>query len=334
MVLADPGGSRRSVRSSATRCSGGPLDLDDVAFSTVRQPDTAISGATLRRRRAGTLQLFSTGAARVTYSCSLDSAEFAPCSNPYTAAGLAVGTHTLSRDAPSTPTAPPTRTPAQVHVHRGRRRGRRQRRSARTRPTTARQRPTAIRRTATATASATPASSSRPATSRRSRASTRSSRQLSGEVFVKLPAKTTLGFRGMRAPFQESGFVRSRASRRSRSARPSTPARARSTWSPRPTATRPATAAPAGSRRASRPASSRSSRSAPSVAGQGDVDRDRRHLISPPGAEAACAARLDQGRRALGLDGRQGLLPHDRRREHGHRRATPRSRRPTAATAR
>jgi hypothetical protein len=30
---------------------------------------------------------------------------------------------------------------------------------------------------------------------------------LSGDVFVKLPAKTTLGFDGMRAPFQDSGFV-------------------------------------------------------------------------------------------------------------------------------
>jgi hypothetical protein len=32
-------------------------------------------------------------------------------------------------------------------------------------------------------------------------------RQLSGEVFVKLPTRTALGLRGMRVPFQESGFV-------------------------------------------------------------------------------------------------------------------------------
>jgi hypothetical protein len=30
---------------------------------------------------------------------------------------------------------------------------------------------------------------------------------LSGDVFVKLPTKTTLGFDGMRAPFQDTGFV-------------------------------------------------------------------------------------------------------------------------------
>ena len=32
-------------------------------------------------------------------------------------------------------------------------------------------------------------------------------RQISGEVFVKLPVPSRLGFRGMRAPFQESGFI-------------------------------------------------------------------------------------------------------------------------------
>ncbi len=55
VVLADPGGNatiRQVVRETLT--SGGPLDLDDVAFSSVRQPGTAISGSTaVRRRRAG-----------------------------------------------------------------------------------------------------------------------------------------------------------------------------------------------------------------------------------------------------------------------------------------
>ena len=42
-------------------------------------------------------------------------------------------------------------------------------------------------------------------------------------------------------------------------------------------------------------------------------------LLTPPGAEAACRQGPGEGHRPLALDGRQGPLPHARRREHRHR---------------
>ena len=121
-------------------------------------------------------------------------------------------------------------------------------------------------------------------------------------------------------PSRPAASSRSRASRRCRSARPSTPARARSSWTPPPTASPPPTAAPSASRPGSRPACSRSSRqrAKKGVAKKTAIATDI-GLLSPPGAEAALRRAAREGHRPLGLDGRQGPLPHARRREHRHR---------------
>ena len=179
-----PGRPRRQrddpqvVRETLT--SGGPLELDDVAFSPVRQPGTAISGVDpVRRGRAGDYDLLSSGVAPTAFACSLDGAAFAPCSTPYTATGTRGRCAHAGRDVRSTRMAPATHA-GSGRVQRGVVRHRR-RRPAQIRPTTARASPTATRPTVTPTASATPASGSRPATSRQSRASTRS--------FARSPAR-------------------------------------------------------------------------------------------------------------------------------------------------
>ena len=186
--------------------SSGPLELDDVAFSPVRQPGTAISGST--QFAAGvpvTFQLFSSGAAPVRFECSLDRATFAPCSTPYTAMGLAGGVHTLAvRSVDAYGAGDPT--PAEVTFN------------VATSDSDGDGRPDASDNCPTVANSdqadgdadgvgnaceQLPAGNVPPVAGVNTIV-----RQISGEVFVKLPAgNSRLGFRGMIAAFQESGFV-------------------------------------------------------------------------------------------------------------------------------
>ncbi len=265
VVLADPGGNatiRQVVRDTLT--SGGPLELDDVAFSTVRQPGTAISGVT--HFAAGspvTYELLSSGVAP-SFTCALDGAAAVPCSSPYTATGLAGGAHTLtvtSIDAYGA--ADPS--PAQVQF---------------------------TVEAADADGDGRPdASDNCPAVANSDQADGDGDgvgnaceqlpagnvppvagvntivRQISGEVFVKLPAGTHASASAAWSQrSRRAASSRSRASRRFRSARPWTRARARSPWSRLPTASGAETSAPAASRHVSMPACSRSSRRARSAA--------------------------------------------------------------------
>ena len=115
----------------------------------------------------------------------------------------------------------------------------------------------------------------RPATSRRRRARRASSRQISGEVFVKLPGRSLLRLR-------TAASSRSRASPRSRSARPSTPA-GELELNSAAKATPPPTSGRSGSRRnrAGMFGSGRSARRR-----QEDAIATDMGLRHPPGAEA------------------------------------------------
>ena len=147
----------------------------------------------------------------------------------------------------------------------------------------------------------------------------RRARSLSGEVFVKLPARTALGFDGLRAPLQASGFVPLKGVA-------SIPIGSTvDTTRGEVAIDSAANSFSAADRRAKRQSGPRSGRDLPAQAeareGQERVDPDRREpAVSPPGAEARCVGAPAEGHGGpLDLDGRQGLLPHDRRREHEHR---------------
>ena len=207
VVLADPGGNatiRQVVRETLT--SGGPLELDDVAFSPVRQPGTAISGST--QFAAGvpvTFDLFSSGVAPVAFACSLDGAAFAPCSTPYTATGLAGGVHTLAVTSVDAYGAGDP-TPAQVTFNVASSDS-----DGDGRPDPSDNCPS-VANSDQADGDADgvgnaceqlPAGNVPPVAGVNTIV-----RQVSGEVFVKLPAgNSRLGFRGMVAAFQDSGFV-------------------------------------------------------------------------------------------------------------------------------
>jgi hypothetical protein len=206
VVLADPGGNatiQQVVRE--TLSSGGPLELDDVAFSPVRQPGTAISGSTQFAAGApATFELFSSGVSP-TYSCAIDGAAAAPCSNPYTATGLAGGVHTLtvtSIDAYGAADPSPAQVTFNVAASDADGDGR---------PDASDNCP-AVANSDQADGDADgvgnaceqlPAGNVPPVAGVNTVV-----RQIAGEVFVKLPAgRSRLGFRGMISAFQETGFL-------------------------------------------------------------------------------------------------------------------------------
>jgi hypothetical protein len=205
-VILDAGGATIWSVARPSLSSGGPLELDDVAFSPVRQPGTAISGST--QFAAGvpvTFELFSSGVAPVAFACSLDGAAFAPCSSPYTATGLAGGGHTLavtSVDAYGAGDPTPAQVTFNVAESDSDRDGR---------PDASDNCPS-VANSDQADGDADgvgnaceqlPAGNVPPVAGVNAII-----RQVSGEVFVKLPAANSrLGFRGMIAAFQESGFV-------------------------------------------------------------------------------------------------------------------------------
>ena len=204
VVLADP-----QAAASIEYISGGgsvnSLDVDHVAFSTVRQPGTTISGLTsFAVGTPATYTFASSGVAPVRYSCTLDGAPL-ECSNPQTLTGLAAGVHTLTAAAVDAyGAADPS--PAQVIFNvvaadadgDGR-------------PDASDNCP-AVPNSDQADGDADgvgnaceqlPAGNVPPVAGVNTVV-----RQIAGEVFVKLPAgRATLGFRGMISAFQESGFL-------------------------------------------------------------------------------------------------------------------------------
>lgn len=207
VVLADPAGTatiREVERDTLT--SGGPLDLDDVAFSPVRQPGTAISGVT--QFAAGspvTYELFSSGVGPVTFSCSLDGAAAVPCSSPYTATGLAGGAHSLtvtSIDAYGA--ADPSPAQVQFTVEAADADGDGRPDASDNCPAVANSDQADGDRDGVGNAcEVLPAGNVPPVAGVNTVV-----RQIAGDVFVKLPAgRTRLGFRGMISAFQETGFL-------------------------------------------------------------------------------------------------------------------------------
>ena len=74
-----PTARRRSTTSRRLRKSTAARRIDDIAFSTVRQPDTAISGPTVfEANQTGTFTLLLERRDRRPTSCAIDKGEFAP----------------------------------------------------------------------------------------------------------------------------------------------------------------------------------------------------------------------------------------------------------------
>jgi hypothetical protein len=202
VVVVDPAGARiTNVLVDMTPQQ--PMDVDDVAFSPLNQPDTAIAGPSTVFGANPAVFTFSSNVGP-SYRCALDApSNLAPCPSSAIVTGPAPGPHTLYAAAVDVYGAIDP-TPAQMPF------------------------------TAVADADADgilDASDNCPTTANTDQTDTDGdgignacdllppgnvppvagqnavAKVLSGEVFVKLPTRTTLGFSGMRAPFQESGFV-------------------------------------------------------------------------------------------------------------------------------
>ena len=141
---------------------------------------------------------------------------------------------------------------------------------------------------------------------------------VSGEVFVKLPARTTLGFDGLRAPLQSSEFVPLKGAA-------SIPLGATvDTTRGEVAIDSAANSFSAADRRAKRQSAriraaifllKQKRAKAKSSSIPTDVS-----LAVPAGRRSPLRRRAAQGHGGpVDLDGRQGLLPHARRREHEHR---------------
>ena len=186
----------------------GPLELDDVAFSPVRQPGTAISGVTHFAAGAPvTYALTSTGVAPVTFTCALDDAAPIPCMSPYTLSGVAGGPHSLtvtSVDAYGAADLTPARVLFTVDEADADGDGDGRADAIDNCP--------AVANSDQADGDADgvgnacerlPAGNVPPVAGVNTVV-----RQIAGEVFVKLPAgRARLGFRGMTSMFHESGFL-------------------------------------------------------------------------------------------------------------------------------
>ena len=141
---------------------------------------------------------------------------------------------------------------------------------------------------------------------------------VSGEVFVKLPARTTLGFDGLRAPLQSSelraaqgrGLDPARLDRRHHARRSRDRLGGQQLLGRRPPGQAPVSPDPG--------------RDLPAQAeareGQELGDPDRREPAVAAGCRDPLRGRARQGHGGpLDRDGRQGLLPHRGWREHEHR---------------
>src|SRR5262249_1708825 len=177
--------------------------VDDVAYSPFLQPDTEITSGTVN----GTSATFTFGSNvnAIGFFCKLDDQPSSACSSPLTLTGLAPGAHRLTVIAQAASPPPAIRPPAQFAFPAAN-----QDRDGDGIPDASDNCPDK--------ANSDQADDDKdgvgnacevlpPGNTPPEAGETAVVKLLSGDVFVKLPAKTTLGFDGMRAPFQDTGFV-------------------------------------------------------------------------------------------------------------------------------
>jgi hypothetical protein len=195
-----------SSTSSISFVEISTADVDDIAFSPFSQPDTEITSAPPARTDATSATFtFTSNVAATGFFCRLDNQDSAPCSTPLTLTGLAPGAHSLVVMAQDVYGAIDNRSPAQYGWS-----------------VTVSDRDTDGVPDATdncpSTMNSDQADSDKdgvgnacevlpPGNKPPEAGKTAVVKLLSGDVFVKLPARTALGFDGMRAPFQDTGFV-------------------------------------------------------------------------------------------------------------------------------
>jgi hypothetical protein len=102
---------RADIGSVRLRSGGSTMSIDDITFSPVAQPDTAIlSGPAALSRTGDASFVFVGNQADRSFDCSLDGAAAVPCRAPYAVSGLGSGPHTLTvgmRDRFGTPDPTP-----------------------------------------------------------------------------------------------------------------------------------------------------------------------------------------------------------------------------------
>jgi Thrombospondin type 3 repeat len=184
---------------------GVPLDVDDVAFAPTFEPDTAIaSGPTMLTAGRGATFTFASNVSPATFFCGLDGQPSAPCTSPFTTPPLAAGAHSFRVIAQDVYGATDVRSPARSDFT--------------VLPDADADGVTDAADNCPSAANADQADADKdglgdacdllpPATIPPVAGVSAVVSVVSGEVFVKLPAHVPLGFRGLRAPFQESGFV-------------------------------------------------------------------------------------------------------------------------------
>ena len=322
VVLADRPAARRSTTSSISARRGRGVDIDDVSFSPVRPAGHD------DQRRAAVRASASTHPLGGSSRCASTAARSCRCTSPFSPAGLAPGTHTLRAAAVDVygRVDADARDDRRSPSRRRRRRadgdgdgvpdatrqlpGRRQQRPGRRRQGRRRRR---LRR-----AAARQRAAGRGRRPRRAAALGRGVRQA---------ARPQPSSRQRLHPAQGRRLDPARLDRRRAQGRDRDASR-------RPTATRPPTGAPS----SSGADQGRHLRDQAEAREEGRGQEDASIATDVGAAQPARrrgrrASGPAEGHRALGVDGRQGLLPHDRRREHRHRRTRP-SPPPTAATAR
>ncbi len=178
-------------------------DVDDIAFSSAFQPDTEITSATT----SGTSATFAfrSNVAATGFFCKLDDQPSGACSSPLTLTGLAPGAHRLAVMAQDAYGAVDVRTPARFDWTVADRDGDGDgvADASDNCPDKANSDQADADKDGVGDACEVLPSGNTPPAAGVSAVV----KLLSGEVFVKLPTRTALGFGGMRAPLQETGFV-------------------------------------------------------------------------------------------------------------------------------
>jgi hypothetical protein len=196
VFVDNDGPSTRQVRIFGT---GTAVGIDDLAYSQLLQPDTEITSA------SGTTFTFRSNVTATGFFCKVDDQPSSACSSPLTLTGLAPGAHRLTVIAQDAYGATDIRTPAQLAftVTNPDRDGDGIADAADNCPDKANSDQADSDKDGVGNACEVLPPGDKPPEA----GQTAVVKLLSGDVFVKLPTKTSLGFDGMRAPFQDAGFV-------------------------------------------------------------------------------------------------------------------------------